>query len=755
MVYSAIAFLLGCVVISQLGNLPDWPVWAALAVVLLLSLRRQIFWLAAFIIALFWAGAHASVKLNNILPQTLSGQDIAVSGNIIGLPQQQDQRLRFLFKPDNSPPSLPDTVRLNWYYPPAEQPKAGEKWQLTIRLKPPYGMVNPGSFDYEGWLFQQGIGATGYVRNHPHNQRLEPANRYAVGVWRQTLLTKLQHSAPDTAQRALIEGLTLGMRDNMSTQQWQVLRDTGTSHLLAISGLHIGLAAAIGFFLGRWLWAAFSPLCLRLPAQQFGALLAMLCALAYALLAGMSIPSQRALIMVSVAMLAILLRRRVLSYQLLASGLLAVLIWDPFAVMSAGLWLSFAAVAVIIYVSQNRHPVNKWHWASIHVWIAIGLTPLLLVFFNSTALLSPLANLFAVPLVSLLIVPILLLAIVIMLINESWSQPLWQLADWLLAGLWQLLTVLAEVPQALWQTASLPISIVVMTLIGFLWLMAPKGWPARWLGLLLLLPLIFYQADRPDKGVVWLTVLDVGQGLAAVIETESKTLVFDTGPAFGDFNTGDAVVLPFLQHRGVEQLDMLVISHGDNDHIGGAEAVLNAIPVKAVRSSVPAQVAKATACRAGQRWQWDEVTFMFLHPASGSSGSENERSCVLKVSSRYGNILLTGDIEKQAEASLLKNNKNALPATILLVPHHGSRSSSSAAFIDAVSPNSAVVASGYNNRYKFPADLVVQRFSDRGIPLFNTADSGALLFRLDAALVSTPLRWRQQDRKLWRAVATD
>ncbi len=754
MVYSAIAFLLGCVVISQLGNLPDWPVWAVLAAVLLLSIRRQIFWLTVFIIALFWAGAHATLKLNNVLPPTLTGQDISVSGNITGLPQQQDQRLRFLFQPDNSP-SLPKTIRLNWYYPPLQQPKAGEKWQLTIRLKPPYGMVNPGNFDYEGWLFQQGIGATGYVRSHPHNQRLASANRYAIGVWRQTLLSKLQNSAPDTAQRALIEGLTLGVRDNMSPQQWQVLRDTGTSHLLAISGLHIGLAAAIGFFIGRWLWAAVSPLCLRLPAQQFGALLAMLFALAYALLAGLSIPSQRALIMVSVAMLAILLRRRVLSYQLLAIGLLAVLIWDPFAVMSAGLWLSFAAVAVIIYVSQNRHPINKWHWAGIHVWIAIGLTPLLLVFFNSTALLSPLANLFAVPVVSLLIVPILLLAIVVMIINESWSQPLWQIADWLLASLWQLLTVLADIPQALWQTASLPMSIVVITLIGFIWLMAPKGWPARWLGLLLLLPLIFYQPDRPDKGAVWLSVLDVGQGLAAVIETESKTLVFDTGPAFGDFNTGDAVVLPFLQHRGVNTLDMLVISHGDNDHIGGAQAVVNAMPVKTIRSSVPAALANATACRAGQHWQWDDVEFRFLHPSPDSSGSENERSCVLKVSSRHGSILLTGDIEKQAEASLIKNYKNALPATIMLVAHHGSRSSSSVAFIDAVSPQSAVIASGYNNRYKFPADVVVQRFIDRGIPLFNTADSGTLLFRLDVGRSSTPLRWRQQDRKLWRAVATD
>ncbi|MDT8311183.1 MAG: DNA internalization-related competence protein ComEC/Rec2, partial [Methylophaga sp.] len=674
---------------------------------------------------------------------------------IVGLPQQQDQRLRFLLRPQSGAVQLPKKIRLNWYYPPAELPKAGEQWQLTIRLKPPYGMVNPGSFDYESWLFQQGIGATGYVRDHRQNQRLAPANNYSISFWRQRLLNSLQGTAADTPQRALIEGLTLGFRDNISPQQWQVLRHTGTSHLLAISGLHIGLAAAIGFFLGRWLWACFSPLCLRLPAQQFAAVMAMLCALVYALLAGMSIPSQRALIMVVVAMTAILLRRRVLSYQLLAIALLIVLIWDPFAVLSAGLWLSFAAVTVIIYVSQNRQPVNKWHWASIHIWIAIGLTPLLLVFFNSTALISPLANLFAVPLVSVLVVPVLLLAMASMALHPPWSQPLWQLAEWLLEGLWWALQWLADLPLALWQTASLPMSIIALSLLAFIWLMAPRGWPARWLGIFLLLPLLFYQPPRPDKGAVWLSVLDVGQGLSAVIETKNKTLVFDTGPQFGDFNTGDAVVLPFLQHRGVKHIDMLVISHGDNDHIGGATTIIKSLPVKVIRSSVSAELPGANACQAGQRWHWDNVYFEFLHPTAKMQGSDNELSCVLKVSSQFGSILLTGDIEKQAEASLLSTDKAALPSDILLVAHHGSRSSSTAAFIDAVSPQFAVVASGFNNRYQFPAAEVVQRFRDRQIPLMNTADSGAVLFRLDPAAPITALRWRQQDQQLWRAVATD
>ncbi|HET8808003.1 MAG TPA: DNA internalization-related competence protein ComEC/Rec2 [Methylophaga sp.] len=755
MVYSAIAFLLGCVTILQLGALPDWPIWLVLVLLSVITLRWRLFWLTAFFLGMFWTGGHSALNLNDRLPPSLTGEDFTLRGQIVGLPQKQDRRLRFLLQTQEGDIRLPEKIRLNWYYPPADLPQAGEQWQLTVRLKPPYGMVNPGSFDYEGWLFQQDIGATGYVRKAVNNQRQAAANMTSLSHWRQILQNRLQKLAVDSPQRALIEGLTIGVRSNMTPLQWQVLRDTGTSHLLAISGLHIGLAATLGFFLGRWLWCLYSPFCLHLPAQQFGAVIAIISALGYALIAGMSIPSQRALIMVTVAMGAILLRRKVLSYQVLAVSLWAVLLWNPTAVLSAGFWLSFAAVAVILYVSQNRRPVSKWHWTRIHIWIAIGLTPLLLVFFNSTSLISPLANLLAVPLVSLLVVPILLLAMLVMLFSETLSRLLLQLADWLLAILWYFLSWLAELPLALWETASLPISIIVLSLLSFIWLMAPRGWPARWLSLFLLLPLIFYQPARPDKGSVWLTILDVGQGLAVVAETTNKTLVFDTGPKFGDFNTGDAVVLPFLQHRGVKELDMLVISHGDNDHIGGAEAILKSLPVIATRTSVAEQLPDAKVCVAGQGWRWDEVKFEFLHPSVHTIGSANERSCVLKISSRYGSILLTGDIEKQAEASLVKNNKKSLAADIMLVAHHGSRSSSSAAFIDAVSPQIAVIASGFNNRYQFPANEVVQRFRERRIPLINTAYSGAVIFQLDSTAPITAVRWRQQDRKLWRADATD
>lgn len=655
MVYSAIAFLLGCVVISQLASLPSWPFWLAVVLVLVFAIHKKLSWLLSFGIALCWASFTAWFSLQQTLPTTLVGKDISITGTVVDLPQQQSNQLRFLFSPDIAPSQLPNLIRLNWYYPPEQFPQTGETWHLTVRLKPPFGMLNPGSFDYEGWLFQQGIGATGYVRDAKDNQRLTEAKWFDIDVWRAKILSMLHAHMADSPQRALVEGLTIGHRENMSPEQWRVLRNTGTSHLLAISGLHIGLAAALGFFLGRWFWSSVPRLCLKLPAQQFGAITAIIFALIYALLAGMSVPSQRALIMVIVAMSAILIRRRVLSYQMLSVALLAVLIWDPLSVLSPGLWLSFTAVSIIIYVSQNRYPTSKWHWATIHIWIAIGLTPFLFIFFNSTAVLSPIANVFAVPFVSLLVVPLLLLSLAVMTILPNWSQPLWQLADYLLSGLWWPLEYLAGLPNALWQTPELSWPTLLMSLIGFAWLLAPKGWPARWLGLVLLLPSLSFFPDKPELGTVRLTVLDVGQGLSVVVETKSKTLVFDTGPAFGEFNTGDAVVLPYLQYRGIQTIDKLIISHGDNDHIGGADSLLDNIPVTQQFTSAPDRLPMANNCYAGYEWSWDQVNFIFLHPEKNASGSTNERSCVLKISSEFGSVLLTGDIERQAEQDLVKN----------------------------------------------------------------------------------------------------
>lgn len=752
MIKSAIAFVAGCIAVLQLPALPD-PLWLLPATgILLLSLWLRQTLLFCFTFAVLWTCLHSQQRLNDRLASDLQGQDMQITGVIASVPQRQGRRLRFEFKPDQQIPV--SKIRLNWYQTPDIVPAAGERWQLTVRLRKPFGMQNPGAFDYEGWLFREGIAATGYVRPDPANGRLEAAPRYSVNHLRMQIAEQLQHQG-NSEFTPLLQGLSVGLRDQMTTEQWQILQKTGTSHLLAISGLHIGLAAGIGFFMGRWLWSLSTRRLLSLPAMHAGAISAIAFALAYALLAGLSIPTQRALIMISVMMLSLILGRKAFSLQTLALSMIIVTLIDPFSVLSAGFWLSYAAVFIIIFVTRNYTPAPTKQWLKIHLWIALGLSPLLMLFFQHTSLISPLANLLAVPLVSLLVVPLLLLMIVMFAISESIASLLLSVVLWLMDILWRWLDWLASSPIATWEVPHLPISIILLLCAATLLLLAPRGIPARWLGLTALLPLLLWQAQRPSEDAFWLTMLDVGQGLSVVIHTANHSLVFDTGPRFGrNFNTGDAAVLPYLNFRGTGKLDMLMISHGHNDHIGGAEAVIRQIPVRRILTGTEESLPKAERCYKGQKWQWDGVIFEVLHPPKHWHASSNEMSCVLKISNRHGSVLLTGDIESRAERLLLQTQSDYLNADVLQVPHHGSITSSSEAFISAVNPTAAWIPSAYRNRWQFPHDIVRQRYEDQGVELFNTADSGALLMRFDGSQWS-PVRWRVHARRLWTADATE
>lgn len=755
MVRTAIAFLLGCVLISQLSSMPPTSLWLGLSCILLLTIFFRWWIISAFIFALCFSSWQADDRLNNRLIAEHIGVNLTVTGTIQSIPQQHPNRVRIDFQPDPNTHKLPKRIRLNWYFPPADIPSAGESWQLTMRLKPPHGMANPGSFDYEGWLFQHHIGATGYVRDTPENQRIAKAPVLSIHCWRQAIAMTWETILFDSPNLPLIQGLTVGLRDNLQSRHWSVLRDTGTSHLLAISGLHIGLAAGLGFFAFRWLWSLRSGNLLIFPAISVGAVGGILMAWFYALLAGMSIPSQRAVIMISIFMLALLFRRNALSYQLLAGSLICILLIDPFSVLSAGLWLSFMAVAIILYVSQNRHPAPRWMWAKIHIWIALGLSPFLLLFFSQTSLIAPLANIIAVPLVSFLVVPLLLIAVMLLAVHEAWASYPLIIADWLLTRLWWGLEFLADLPAATWHTAVLPWPFILIALLGIIVLLAPRGLPTRSLGLFLLLPALTYSPERPAQGDYWFTLLDVGQGLASVVQTQSHALVFDSGPKFGEFDTGEAVVVPFLRQQGIRQLDILLISHGDNDHIGGADSILTALPVATRLINPPELLEGSSACLAGQHWLWDGVMFEILYPGANAQGSSNDLSCVLKITGRGGSTLLTGDIERRAEFSLLRQQPEKLAADILVVPHHGSQTSSSEAFIDAVNPRYALFATGYLNRFQFPAKTVAERYAARDITTFNTADSGALLFKIEADQSIRLKRWRQHARRLWTASPTD
>ncbi len=771
-----IAFLLGSCLLYSLARLP--PLW--LPWLLALPLLPGLFWLhlssrlpglarptsllLAILCGFGWSLWYADDLLGQQLPSALEGEDIVLQGRVVSIPVGRGQHLAFdLVVERLDDPQLqrllergefPARIRLNWYEPfPALV--AGERWQLQVRLKRPHGMNNPGGGDYEGRLFAVGVRARGYVRRHEANRRIGPAA--GLDRMRQQLRDRLFAELEGEPLAGLLVALAVGERSGISQQQWRVFTATGTNHLMAISGLHIGLVAGLVYWLVLRLWARIPALVLRLAAPRAAAVAALCAAAGYAALAGFAIPTQRALVMVSVAMGALLLDRTVQPSRLLALALLIVLLIDPLAVHSAGFWLSFAAVAIIVYGSSGRLSATSGTRRAllglVHVQllVVIGLSPLLLGLFSTVSLSAPLANLLAVPWMSLVVVPLTLLAVLLMLLGLPGSGPLLALAATATEWLWQLLEVLAGWwPNPPW---SVPGWVLLFAIPAVLWLLAPRGWPLRWLGLLCLLPLLTWRAPIPAHGEAWFTLLDVGQGLAAVVRTREHTLVFDTGPRYpSGFNTGDAVLLPFLRHVGVSRVDRLIVSHGDNDHIGGAEALMQGIVVGEVLSSVPEafEGGLARPCLTGEQWLWDGVSFAILHPPDLSGDRENDASCVLRIEAGGQVLLLTGDIEVAAETQLLREHGGELRADVMVAPHHGSRTSSSAAFVRAVAPVVVFYPVGYRNRWDFPRPEVLARYLAAGARGYDTASYGALTVRLGQREGLVVESWRQQHERYWQ-----
>ncbi|MFQ5546021.1 MAG: DNA internalization-related competence protein ComEC/Rec2 [Acidiferrobacterales bacterium] len=624
---------------------------------------------------------------------------------------------------------------------------------MTVRLKRPHGFQNPGGFDYEGYLFQQRIRATGYVRSHKPAELL-PARSplYMVGRLRQRLGNRVRHLLGDSPFTGIVVALANGDRRGITNAQWDTLRRTGTNHLIAISGLHIGLVAGFVFFLVRSLWALPGFPVLRWPAPKVAAVAGMVAAVIYAALAGFSIPTQRAMVMLAVAMGAVLLQRRVLPTRLLAVALFLVLVHDPVAVMGAGFWLSFAAVAVIVVFIHGRSGEHSdWRRLGYLQWaIAIGLLPLMLTFFQQVSLVGPAANLFAVPVFGLLIVPLTLFgAIVSGFLADSVAGAVLQLAAWTLEMVWTVLDYLAGFEHSLWVQPGPSGWALVCGLVGIALLLAPRGWPARWLGVVWLLPMLLVRPPAPAAGEVWLSLLDVGQGLSAVVRTREHTLVYDSGPRFSArFDAGRSVVVPYLYNRGVARIDTLIISHGDNDHIGGARSVREALPVNRVLSSVPDKLSNARLCALGQAWRWDDVDFVMLHPPDDNTFRGNNACCVLMIRGEYGNIVLPGDIEALAELALVEREGTRLAADVLVVPHHGSKTSSTTAFLEAVQPKVALFPVGYRNRFHHPHAGVKARYVKRGVELYGSPTHGAVEIQLGPEGIKKS-SYRARNKRYW------
>ena len=775
MVTFAVFFALGAWLLQQQAALPDFT-WTWLLPGLLPALlipRRTRFHRIArtVLIALFACGLgfyhaawQAERRLSSTLPDEWQGRDIAVTGVVAELPRSHERGFRFRFDVEQvlTPlATVPSHVYLSTYSDAKDSPlapKAGERWRFTLRLKQPHGTSNPGGFDFEAWMLERDLRAVGYVHPKGDNARLdELANGfgYRIERWREKVRDEFSATLGGAPYAGVLSALAIGDQHSIPAQQWQVFTRTGVNHLMSISGLHITMLASLAFAIAYWLWRRSVRLTLWLPARKAAALAALLTAISYALLSGYAVPAQRTVYMVAAVTAALWLNRNFSPGQILAFALLGVLIPDPWAVISAGFWLSFGAVALILYVTAHRigRPSLWQEYATVQWAMTIGLTPLLLALFQQVSLVSPLANALAIPLVSLIVVPLALLGA--MLPTEV---PLW-LAHIAMDGTMRFLEALSAMPQAVWTQHAPPAWSIVAAVLGASWLLLPRGFPARWLGLTMMLPIFLNAPEPPADGTLRLIVFDVGQGLAVAAQTRDHALLYDAGPDFsGEADSGNRILVPALRSLGVGRLDGMMLSHDDMDHIGGAASVLQAMPTGWVSSSLPdghplhQQTDDSQRCADGQSWEWDGVRFDVLHPdkAPGvyDKKHDNELSCVLRIGIGDQRILLVADIEKNGEQRLLKEHGGELHTTLLIAPHHGSKSSSSLDFVAATLPDHVVFTAGYRNRFGHPHEEVQQRYADSGAQLFRSDRDGAILVAMDAQGLKLE-RYRGTHRHYW------
>ncbi len=775
-----VAFTCAAWWLQRQAALPDTRVIAATAFVALGALvltgtrlqpaqRFVAITIAGLACGFAWSAGFATVRMNDRLAAALEGTDIVVTGVVASLPQRFERGVRFDFDveaaepPQDSRADLPARVALAWYVgqaaaddPWATPVHAGERWRLTVRLKRPHGSANPHGFDYEAWLLERDIGATGYVRPRGPRERLaawsaHPA--YLVQRLRERVREKFLAALPGHRYVGVLVALAVGDQRAIDSADWLLYMRTGVGHLMSISGLHVTMVAGLFAGLVHGLWRRSARLPILLPARKAAALAAVVAAFGYCLLAGYAVPAQRTFYMLAVVAVALWADRMQSASRVLSLALLVVLLLDPWAVIAPGFWLSFAAVALMFYVGA-RSLRTHWlrTWVRVQGAITLGLAPLLLVLFQQVSLVSPLANAIAIPVISFVVTPLALVAAVT---PGPWVA---EVAHALLVHLMTILAWLDRLPLAVWEQHAPAAWTLAPAVIGVMWMLAPRGIPARYLGVVLLLPMYAIAPPRPAVGSAWLDMLDVGQGLAVVVRTANHALLYDAGPAYGpDADAGSRVVVPYLRGEGIRALDALIVTHADNDHIGGAMSVVRAAPVSALWSSLDADHplrSRAPAripCRTGAAWTWDGVRFEMLHPDMAVYARRtraNARSCVLRIVTAHGAALLTGDIETAEERALLARG-GPLGAQVMLAPHHGSITSSSESFIRSVAPRHVLVAAGYRNRFGHPHPDVLARYAAADATVWRTDRDGAVRIRLDDGSVRGEA-YRRSAARYWR-----
>ncbi len=734
----ALACVVATLVVSRLPALSDsWWVLLFIPVAWLVRRSRWSSLLIVFLAAMGWAVLRAYLILDQELPEFLESQDVFLTGTVHSLPQHSQRYLKFdldveeMTHQDRVFPS-PGRVRLRDYRAGARV-RAGERWRFRARLKRPHGFQNPGGFDYEAWLLRHRIRAVGYIRDDEANQFLGGSG-LSLHRFRQSLRDRIEMATAGLPHRGLFVALTVGDRNGISDEQRATFRRTGTGHLIAISGLHVGLVAALVYWLAALLWRISGYAALCYPAPKVGAAAGLLAAVGYAALAGFSIPTQRAMIMLAVVLGGVLAGRSSSSWRLFSVAVIAVLIWDPLATMDASFWLSFGALFVILYLVAGRGATQpRWRrLMNTQIGVSVGISPLAISIFQGVSLVSPVANLLVIPLFALFVVPATLISSFLLMLGAHSAGVLgFTAVSLLLDGIWPVLDSLANLESAMLWRPALSVILLAFAVVGIGMLLAPRGIPARWLGMVWVLPVLLVSPPPPKPGELRMTLLDVGQGLSIVVQTETRTVVYDTGARFGArFDIGSAVLVPFLRDQGIDVVNTLIVSHGDNDHIGGLRSLLAGSAVERRLSSVPHRVPRAESCVPGRSWIQDQVQFRILSPLVARPPAHNNSSCVIQIISRYGTVLLTGDIEAARERILLEAYGLALRSDILLVPHQGSKTSSTSAFLAAVRPKVAVVSAGHRNPYGHPDVAIMNRYRERGVPVYNTADTGAISIQL-------------------------
>lgn len=731
----------------------------------------------------FWAAGKAYWRLADSLPEDWEGKDVQITGFVSNMPLYTDRKVGFLFYVEHviTPHAhVPKRISLSWYNNktgddgrtvlPVINP--GERWQMTVRLKRPHGTANPHGFDYEKWVLERNIRAVGYVREADDNIRLEAItgwSLYRIEQVRQHIQQRFDRILQGQPYAGVLKTLVTGDQRAISSDHWEIFTRTGTNHLMAISGLHISLVATLVYGLVFSLWRYSGFLLLHIPARRAAVMAGLGAALGYALLSGFAIPAQRAFIMLAVVAVAVWRNRMISPSMVLAIALFVVVLIDPWATLSAGFWLSFGAVAIIMLVTIGRINTSgataRWTgWLRIQWAITLGLIPLLLALFQQLSIVSPFANAIAIPLISSIVVPLTLLSAL-----PGLDFPL-TMAHGVLSFVMEFLQWFSALPLSVWQQHTPPFWTIPTAIAGVVWLLLPgglglgffSGFSARWLGLLAILPLFLVLPDKPPDKALWLTVLDVGQGLAVVAQTHDHALLFDTGPSFGESNSGIRVIIPFLRGAGIRQLDTMVVSHADSDHSGGALSILDTVLVDTFFSSLDqthtlAQSAQLATgrhihCHTGQSWNWNGVLFEMLHPFpeiyQNPHRKTNPSSCVLKITTEYGSVLIPADIDRQSEQNLLAYLPQRLPSTVLIAPHHGSLTSSSSAFVRQVNPDVAIFTVGYRNRFGHPRPEVVTRYREIGASLLRSDCNGAVSIRFEPhGLVISG--WRQTRLRYW------